>query len=178
MNEENKENIEKENEQIKTEIEDVQNEKKDSEKPEETQSEESDSEKPEETQSEKGDSEKLEETQSEESDSEEIEKAVNKDEMSMTDDLSLIDKEPEKKGGMKFSKYFISSLVDTALSLGISAALMFIIDKILRAAAGLYFIQSQIFTVLLMIFIGVSVFYYSISKTVSGTTPGQKLLKL
>lgn len=161
MNEENKENIEKENEQIKTEIEDAENEKNDKE-----------------DKGEKAGSEKPEETQSEVSDGEESEKAVNKDEMSMTDDLSLIDKEPEKKGGMKFLKYFISSLVDTALSLGISAALMFIIDKILRAAAGLYFIQSQIFTVLLMIFIGVSVFYYSISKTVSGTTPGQKLLKL
>lgn len=103
---------------------------------------------------------------------------LNEDEISVMSDLSAIDKKPESKGFMRFIKYFIASLIDTAFSLAIAKILMLVIDRILRAAAGLYFAEDQIYTVLLMIFVGVSVLYYSISKTVWKTTVGQKLFDL
>lgn len=115
--------------------------------------------------------------ETEENDQEQLSEEVQEQE---SEQLVEEDLETVKKSGtfVKFLKYFFASVVDTLICLGISVALLFAIDAILRATAGLFFVASQIYTVVLIIFAVVIVFYYSIFKTTTkGTTLGEKLLK-
>lgn len=99
----------------------------------------------------------------------------NEDEQVLEEDLKIV-----KESGtfVKFLGAFFGSVVDTVVCLGISVALLFVIDAILRATVGLFFVSSQIYTVVLIIFAVVVALYNPICKTTTkGTTLGEKLVK-